>query len=66
MKELTVVYQGFGQAVPIGTLADNCKGTPRANSEKIALKSMAKKVSCLRFSALRFGPIHAFKQGEKI
>lgn len=26
MKELTVVYQGFGQAVPIGTLADNGKG----------------------------------------
>ena len=23
MKHLTVVYQGFGQAVPLGTLADN-------------------------------------------
>lgn len=26
MKELTVVYQGFGQVVPVGTLADNGKG----------------------------------------
>lgn len=34
MKELTVVYQGFGQAVPIGTLADNGKGTHSANSGK--------------------------------
>lgn len=26
MKELTVLYQGFGQSVPIGTLADNGQG----------------------------------------
>ena len=38
---------------------------PPVNSKKFALKSMAKKVSCLRFSALHFGPIHAFKQDQK-
>ena len=26
MKELTVLYQGFGQRVPLGTLADNGQG----------------------------------------
>ena len=38
---------------------------PPANSKKIALKSMAEKVSFLRFSALRFVPIHALKQRKK-
>ena len=38
---------------------------PPVNSKKFALKSMAKKVSFLRFPALHFGQIHAFKQGQK-
>lgn len=38
---------------------------PSVNSKKFALKSMAKKVSCLRFPALHFGPIHTLKNGQK-
>lgn len=45
MKELTVVYQGFGQAVPIGTLADNGKGvlfeyTQQALAQRLELSPL--------------------------
>ena len=45
MKELTVVYRGFGQAVPIGTLADNGQGvlfeySPQALAQQLDLSPL--------------------------
>jgi serine/threonine-protein kinase HipA len=45
MKHLTVVYQGFGQAVPLGTLADNGAGvlfeySPQALAQGLELSPL--------------------------
>ncbi|MDP2095472.1 MAG: HipA N-terminal domain-containing protein [Hydrogenophaga sp.] len=45
MKHLTVVYQGVGQAVPLGTLADNGEGvlfeySPQALAQGLELSPL--------------------------